>query len=126
MAPVEMDYYDLLGVPAEVDDTQLKKAYRKMAMKYHPDKNTSPDAEEKFKEINKAYQILSDPNLRTIYDKNGKAMADKEGGDMEDAAGFFANVFGGERFQDYVSPFPFEIQASSDDVIRLRLGKLRS
>ncbi|KAK2463570.1 hypothetical protein APHAL10511_004321 [Amanita phalloides] len=103
MTPVESEYYDLLGVVADADDTELKKAYRKQAMKYHPDKNPSPDAEEKFKEISKAYQVLSDPNLRAVYDKHGKSMADKEGGiNIEDAAGFFANVFGGERFTDYI------------------------
>ncbi|KAI0315030.1 X-domain of DnaJ-containing-domain-containing protein [Amylostereum chailletii] len=103
MAPVETEYYDLLGVATDVNDTDLKKAYRKAAMKYHPDKNPSPDAEEMFKEMSKAYQVLSDPNLRTVYDKNGKKMVDKEGGvNVEDAAGFFANVFGGERFNDYI------------------------
>ncbi|GLB43403.1 putative X-domain of DnaJ-containing [Lyophyllum shimeji] len=103
MAPVETEYYDLLGVKVDADDTELKKAYRRQAMKYHPDKNPSTDAEEKFKEISKAYQVLSDSNLRAVYDKNGKSMVDKEGGiNMEDAAGFFANVFGGERFVDYI------------------------
>jgi len=103
MAPVETAYYDLLGVPVDADDTLLKKAYRKQAMKYHPDKNQSQDAEEKFKEISKAYQVLSDSNLRAVYDKNGASMVDKEGNvNIEDAAGFFANVFGGERFQDYI------------------------
>ncbi|KAJ7091358.1 X-domain of DnaJ-containing-domain-containing protein [Mycena belliarum] len=103
MAPVETEYYDLLGVAVDADDTELKKAYRKQAMKFHPDKNKSADAEDKFKEISKAYQVLSDSNLRAVYDKNGKSMADKEGGvNMEDAAGFFANVFGGERFVDYI------------------------
>ncbi|KAG9313028.1 X-domain of DnaJ-containing-domain-containing protein [Chiua virens] len=94
MPPVETEYYDLLGVSVDVEDTDLKKAYRKQAMKYHPDKNPSPDAEEKFKEIRQ--------NLRAIYDKNGKSMADKETHEMEDAAMFFANVFGGERFQHYI------------------------
>ncbi|KAG6840665.1 hypothetical protein C0991_005213 [Blastosporella zonata] len=105
MAPVETEYYDLLAVGADADDTELKKAYRKQAMKVTniPDKNPSPDAEEKFKEISKAYQVLSDPNLRAVYDKNGKSMVDSEGGvKMEDAAGFFANVFGGERFVEYI------------------------
>ncbi|EKM50696.1 uncharacterized protein PHACADRAFT_264112 [Phanerochaete carnosa HHB-10118-sp] len=103
MAPVETEYYDLLGVPTDVNDTELKKAYRKQAIKYHPDKNPSPEAEEKFKDISKAYQVLSDSNMRAVYDRNGSKMVDKEGGlNMEDAAGFFANVFGGERFRDYI------------------------
>ncbi|KZW01210.1 DnaJ-domain-containing protein [Exidia glandulosa HHB12029] len=103
MAPVETEYYDLLGVTPDADDATLKKAYRKQAIKYHPDKNSAPEAEEKFKDISKAYSILSDPNLRAVYDKNGAKMVDKEGPmDMEDAAGFFANVFGGERFHDWI------------------------
>lgn len=103
MAPVETEYYDLLGVSVDFQETDLKRAYRKAAMKYHPDKNPSPEAEEKFKDISKAYQVLSDPNLRAVYDKNGKSMVDKEGNvTMEDAAGFFANVFGGERFVAYI------------------------
>ncbi|KIJ20920.1 hypothetical protein PAXINDRAFT_6699 [Paxillus involutus ATCC 200175] len=103
MAPVETEYYDLLGVSVDVNDTDLKKAYRKQAMRYHPDKNPSPDAEEKFKDIRQvASLVLSDPNLRAVYDKNGKSMADKQTNDMEDAAMFFANVFGGERFKDYI------------------------
>ncbi|KIJ55712.1 hypothetical protein M422DRAFT_24252 [Sphaerobolus stellatus SS14] len=100
--PVEMEYYDLLGVPADVGDIELKKAYRKKAIQYHPDKNSAPEAEEKFKEISKAFQILSDPNTRAVYDRHGQSMVDKEGPSMEDAAGFFANIFGGERFHDYV------------------------
>jgi curved DNA-binding protein CbpA len=72
-------------------------------MKYHPDKNPSPDAEEKFKEVSEAYRVLSDSNLRAVYDKNGKKMVSTEGGsDVGDPASFFANVFGGERFMDYI------------------------
>ncbi|THH29285.1 hypothetical protein EUX98_g4906 [Antrodiella citrinella] len=103
MAPVETEYYDILGVATDVNEVDLKKAYRKQAIKFHPDKNPSPDAEEKFKDISKAYQVLSDSNLRAVYDRNGAKMVDKEGGvNMEDAAGFFANVFGGDRFNDYI------------------------
>ncbi|KNZ79609.1 hypothetical protein J132_08994 [Termitomyces sp. J132] len=72
-------------------------------MKYHPDKNPSPEAEEKFKEIRRAPHRLCCQNLRVIYDKNGKSMVDKEGPvSMDDAAGFFAIVFGGERFHEYI------------------------
>ncbi|KZT27938.1 DnaJ-domain-containing protein [Neolentinus lepideus HHB14362 ss-1] len=103
MAPVETEYYDLLGVTPDASDNDLKKGYRKAAMKYHPDKNKSPEAEEKFKEISKAYQVLSDPNMRAVYDKHGKKMMEKDGQvGVDDAAGSFANVFGGERFKDYI------------------------
>ncbi len=54
------DYYSILGVSRDASDNQIKKAYRKMALKYHPDKNRSPGAEEKFKEIAEAYEVLSD------------------------------------------------------------------
>ncbi|TFK51838.1 DnaJ-domain-containing protein, partial [Heliocybe sulcata] len=103
MAPVETEYYDLLGVAPDATDNDLKKGYRKAAMKYHPDKNKSAEAEEKFKDISKAYQVLSDPNMRAVYDKHGKKMMEKDGQvGVDDAAGFFANVFGGERFKDYI------------------------
>ncbi len=55
------DAHDQLGVTADAGDGELKKAYRKMAIRYHPDKNPSPDAEEKFKQVSKAYHVLSDP-----------------------------------------------------------------
>lgn len=54
------DYYKILGIPRDADEDQIKKAYRKMALKYHPDKNSDPSAEEKFKEIAEAYEVLSD------------------------------------------------------------------
>lgn len=68
-----VDYYAILGVPRDADDNKLKTAYRKMAMKWHPDKNQgSKEAEKKFKEISEAYDVLSDPNKRAVYDKYGE------------------------------------------------------
>ncbi|KAG8748340.1 hypothetical protein FRC10_005887 [Ceratobasidium sp. 414] len=91
-----------LGVRTDVNELDLKKAYRRAAIKYHPDKNHSPDAEEKFKEISTAYQVLSDSNMRAVYDKQGKNKVEGVGDGFEDASAFFANVFGGERFMDWI------------------------
>lgn len=66
------DYYSILGVAKGASDDELKKAYRKLALKYHPDKNKSPAAEEKFKEIAEAYEVLSDKKKRDIYDQYGE------------------------------------------------------
>ena len=65
------DYYDVLGVDKNAADAQIKSAYRKMALQWHPDRNKSADAETKFKEINEAYQVLSDPKKKTNYDQFG-------------------------------------------------------
>ncbi|XP_024624642.1 dnaJ homolog subfamily B member 9 isoform X4 [Neophocaena asiaeorientalis asiaeorientalis] len=64
-------YYDILGVPKSASERQIKKAFHKLAMKYHPDKNKSPDAEAKFREIAEAYETLSDANRRKEYDTLG-------------------------------------------------------
>ncbi len=67
------DYYKILGVPTDATPDQIKKAYRKLAVKYHPDKNQgNKSAEAKFKEINEAYQILSDPKKREEYNQIGQ------------------------------------------------------
>jgi len=60
------DYYDILGIGRDADKKELKRAYRKLALKYHPDKNPSKDAEEKFKEISEAYAVLSDDEKRRM------------------------------------------------------------
>ena len=62
------DYYEILGVSRDADQAAIKSAYRKLARKYHPDVNKTKEAEEKFKEINEAYEVLSDAEKRTKYD----------------------------------------------------------
>ena len=73
------DYYDTLGVPKNASEEDIKKAYRKLAMKHHPDRNqgdASKAAEEKFKEAKEAYEMLSDPQKRAAYDQHGHAGVD--------------------------------------------------
>ncbi|XP_053174703.1 dnaJ homolog subfamily B member 9a [Scomber japonicus] len=69
------DYYDILGVPKDASERQIKKAFHKLAMKYHPDKNNSPDAEVRFREIAEAYETLSDETRRREYDQYGGSSA---------------------------------------------------
>ena len=73
MAAGQRDYYEVLGVTRSADAQELKKAYRRLAMEYHPDRNASADAAEKFKEINQAYEVLSDDQKRQMYDRFGHA-----------------------------------------------------
>ena len=103
------DYYEILGVSKDADDKELKKAFRSLARKYHPDKNDSPDADEKFKEIQEAYAVLSDSDKRRNYDRFGHNAPGGSpfgpGGfqgfniNLEDILGgdFFSNIFGGGR-----------------------------
>src|SRR6201996_7093628 len=70
MAP-SRDFYDTLGVPRDVSAEEMQRAYRKLARTYHPDVNKDPSAEERFKEISEAYDVLSDPDLRRRYDAFG-------------------------------------------------------
>ncbi len=68
-----VDYYEVLGVSKNASEAEIKAAYRKQALKWHPDRNKSTEATEKFKEINKAFEVLSDPKKREIYDQYGEA-----------------------------------------------------
>lgn len=91
------DYYEILGIDKSASEKEIKSAYRKLAMQYHPDKNSSPDAEEKFKEISEAYEILSDQNKRSKYDKFGHSAFDPNSysfGNSEDIFSSFFESFG--------------------------------
>ncbi|TRY56097.1 hypothetical protein DNTS_015232 [Danionella cerebrum] len=74
------NYYDILGVPKDASERQIKKAFHKLAMKHHPDKNKSPDAENKFREIAEAYETLADEKRRHEYDQLGEGVFSREGG----------------------------------------------
>ncbi len=95
------EFYALLGVTREVTEAELKKAYRKLAMEYHPDRNPAPDAEARFKEITEAYEVLRDPQKRAAYDRFGKAGVGGAGGfdyhhvDLSEALNIFMRDFGG-------------------------------
>ncbi len=102
------DYYDILGVEKGADATTIKKAYRKTALKYHPDKNPGDKAaEEKFKEAAEAYEVLSDDDKRARYDRFGHAGVSGNGGftgggmSMEDIMDQFSDIFGGSPFDTF-------------------------
>src|SRR5487761_2625920 len=95
------DYYEVLGVPKNASEDDIKKAYRKLAMKHHPDRNQGDDAkksEEKFKEAKEAYEMLSDAQKRAAYDQYGHAGVDPNmggrGGPGAEGFGGFAEAFG--------------------------------
>lgn len=71
-ATMGKDYYKTLGIPKGSNEEEIKKAYRRMALRFHPDKNKDANAEEKFKEIAEAYEVLSDPKKRAVYDQLGE------------------------------------------------------
>ena len=96
------DYYSLLGLPRDASDDDLKKAYRKLAMQFHPDRNAgSPESEERFKQITEAYDVLRDPQKRALYDRFGEAGLKRGAGaggfhhvDLSEALGIFMRDFG--------------------------------
>lgn len=102
---MEFDYYEILEISKNADNATIKKAYRKLALKFHPDRNEgNKEAEEQFKKVNEAYQVLSDEQKRSIYDRYGKAGLDRQGFNhyseqnyediMGDLGSIFESVFG--------------------------------
>jgi molecular chaperone DnaJ len=111
MVKMAKDYYDILGIGKDASQDQIKSAYRELALKHHPDRNKHKDSEEKFKEINAAYAVLSDPEKRRQYDAYGSEGFEQrftnedifKGVNIEDIIrGFQENMFG---FQDVGNPF---------------------
>ncbi len=105
---VDIDYYEILEVSRDATFEEIKKAYRKLALKYHPDRNPGDkEAEEKFKLINEAYQVLSDEEKRALYDRYGKSGLENQGyggfshSSYEDIMDFFESVFGGAFGQGF-------------------------
>lgn len=106
--PTKRNYYDILGVSKTASDDELKKAYRKMAMEHHPDMVKDGDKkahEERFKEINEAYQVLSDPQKRKMYDAYGHAASGSQGFSGANAGGF-----GGQQ-----GPFTYTYSSNMGD-----------
>ena len=95
------DFYVLLGVSRTAPEAEIKKAYRKLAMEYHPDRNSAPEAEARFKEITEAYEVLRDSEKRSVYDRYGKSGLGGGGGfgfhhvDLSEALNIFMRDFGG-------------------------------
>jgi molecular chaperone DnaJ len=99
MATLQRDYYEVLGVPRDADQKAIKEAFRKLALRYHPDRNKAPDAGERFREIAEAYAVISDPKKRAGYDSQGFA----------GVAGFTPeDLFGGINFEDLLGGLHFD------------------
>lgn len=130
----EFDYYEVLEITKSSDKETIKKAYRKLALKYHPDRNAGDkNAEEKFKQINEAYQVLSDDSKRDIYDKYGKSGLENSGfsgfsgkdfGDIfGDLGSIFESVFGSGsgfskgRREAFESDFAIELNLSFKEAV---------
>jgi len=112
------DYYDILGVPRNATTDDIKVAFRKLARQYHPDVSTEPDAEERFKEINEAYGVLSDPQKRARYDQFGRAGLGEMGG-MPD----YATMDFGDIFEEILGGFGFGFGGSGSRSRRPHRGR---
>jgi len=108
------DYYEILGVNKNASKAEIKKAYRKLALKYHPDKNPDKDAEERFKEISEAYAVLYDDDKRGMYDQFGHAGIDQRYN--------YEDIFRGADFSDIFRGMGFDFGFSFDDIFERFFG----
>jgi chaperone protein DnaJ len=131
--PVDSKLYDILGVSSSSSDSEIKAAYRKLALKYHPDKN--PEAGDKFREITHAYDVLSNAEKRQMYDNYGEAGLNGEGGmGGAGAEDLFANLFGGAFFGGAgagrsrgprrTEDMAFNLQVSLEELYRGKTAKI--
>ncbi|KAJ7812606.1 hypothetical protein B0H13DRAFT_1666143 [Mycena leptocephala] len=98
------EYYEILSVKRDCEEAEIKKAYRKLALALHPDKNGAPGADEAFKLVSKAFQVLSDPQKRSIYDRSGSDPEDRSSGMSSRPSGFQSFNGGGGGFEGELSP----------------------
>ncbi|KAG0250281.1 hypothetical protein BG011_008508 [Mortierella polycephala] len=123
--PLETELYDILGVPVDATPTAIKKNYRALALQNHPDKNPDPDAHAKFQKISEAYQILSDPKLRSDYNMYGQNKDVSPEGGFVNPEAFFKQQFGGDRFVDIIGEISIgrdmrdALNESEDDTVEL-------
>lgn len=101
-SPVSTEYYDIFGVSPTASAAEIKKRYYALAMQYHPDKNSSAEAEEKFKKISEIYQVLIDPQLRRKYNEFGPGRGSAPEDGFIDPEELFQQQFGGDRFVDII------------------------
>ena len=99
MARTETDYYELLGVARGASEAEIKQSFRSLARELHPDVSSEPDADHRFREVAEAYEVLSDPERRALYDRYGKAGLQRRGfepafTDFGSIADIFASFFG--------------------------------
>lgn len=103
---MKKDYYEILGVAKGSTAAEIKAAYRKKALESHPDRNKSADATEKFKEINKAFEVLSDPKKKEMYDQFGHDAFERSGGN---------SAAGGNRYQQQGGPFSYSYSSNGEN-----------
>jgi molecular chaperone DnaJ len=122
---VSQDLYELLGVSREADADAIKKAYRRLARQYHPDVNPDPASQEKFKEVSRAYEVLSDPQKRAAYDRGGDPFGGGPGGFGQGAGFSFTDIMdaffgGGAATQGGRGPRP-RMRRGQDALIRIEV-----